>query len=73
MLDALGSLKHVSFYINHLYQFITSDSVLNATQMTKAATKYVKITSLSLRIYSTLKFTYVIEYDRTPHSDTQTE
>ena len=33
----------------------------------------VKITSFSLPIYSPLKFTYVIEYDRRPHSDTQTE
>jgi hypothetical protein len=36
-------------------------------------TKHVKITSFSLPIYSTLKFTYVIEYDRRPQSDTQTE
>jgi hypothetical protein len=36
-LDALGSLKHVPFDINHLYQFITADCILNATQTTKAA------------------------------------
>ena len=72
-LDALGSLKHVSFDINHLYQFITPDSILNATQISKAATKRVKITLFPLPIYSSLKFTYVIEYDRRPHSDTQTE
>ena len=41
--------------------------------MTTAATKHVKITSLSLLIYSTLKFTYVIEYDHRRHSETQTE
>jgi len=49
------------------------DSILNETQLTNAATKHVKITSFSLRIYSTLKFTYVIEYDRRPQTDTQTE
>jgi hypothetical protein len=72
-LDALGSLKHVSFDINHFYKFITPHSILNATQKTKAATKHVKITSFPLPIYSTLKFAYVIKYDRWPHSDTQTE
>jgi hypothetical protein len=41
--------------------------------MTKAATKHVKITSFPLGIYSTLKFTYVMEYDHRPHSYTQTE
>jgi len=51
----------------------TPYSILNATQMTKAATKPVKMTSLPLPIYCTLKFTYVIKYDHRPHSDTQTE
>ena len=69
--DTLGSLKHVSFDINHLDQLITPDYILNATQMTKAATKHVKTTSFPLPIYSTLKFTYVIKYDRRPHSDTE--
>jgi hypothetical protein len=46
------------------------DSIPNATQMIKAAAKHVKITSFPLPIYSTLKFTYVIKYDRRPHSDT---
>jgi hypothetical protein len=56
-LDALGSLKRVSFDINHLYPFITPASTLNTTQLTKAATKHVKIlTSFSLPIDSTLKF-----------------
>ena len=32
-----------------------------------------KITALSRRIYNTLKFTHVIEYDYIPHNDTQTE
>jgi len=41
--------------------------------MTKAANKRVKMPSFPLRIYSTLKFTYVIEYDRRPHSDKQNE
>ena len=35
--------------------------------------KHTKITSFPLPIYSTLKLTYVIKYDRRPHSDTQTE
>jgi len=36
--------------------------------------KHVQITPFFLRIYSTLKFTYVIEYNRWPHTeDTQTE
>jgi hypothetical protein len=65
--------KHVPFNTNHLYQFITPHSTLNATQLTKAPTKQVTITPLSLPIYSTLKFTYVTKYDRRPHSDTQTE
>jgi len=52
---------------------MTPDSILNATQITKAATTHVKITPFPLPIYSTLKFTYVIKYDRRPHSDTQTE
>jgi hypothetical protein len=43
-LDVLGSLKHLSFDIYRLYQFITSNSILNATQNTKAATKCMKIT-----------------------------
>jgi hypothetical protein len=47
--------------------------ILNAIQLTKTATKYVKTTSLSLRLYSNLKFTYVIEYDTRQHSHTQTE
>jgi hypothetical protein len=72
-LDTLDSLKHVLFDTNRLYQFITPHSTLNATQLTKPPTKHVKITSFSLPIYSTLKFTYVIEYDRRPHNDTQTE
>jgi hypothetical protein len=46
---------------------------MNAIQVTQAATKHVKITSFPLPIYSSLKFTYVIEYDRRSHSDTQTE
>ena len=71
--DALGSLKHVSFDINYLYYFITTDSILNATQMTKATNKRVKITPWPLRIHSTLKFTYVIQYDRRPHSIKQNE
>jgi hypothetical protein len=29
--------------------------------------------SILLRIYSTLKLTHVIEYDRIPYNDTQTE
>jgi len=33
--------------------------------------KGVKITSFSLPIYSTLKFTYVTAYDRRPHSETE--
>jgi hypothetical protein len=55
-----------------LYQFIPPESILNATQMKMTATKHVKI-SFPLRIYSTLKFTYVIKQDRRSHSDTQTE
>ena len=39
----------------------------------KAATKHMQITAFSLRIYSTLKFTDVIEYDSRPHNNTQTE
>jgi hypothetical protein len=35
MSDGPGSLKHVSFDTNHLYQFITPRSILNATQLTK--------------------------------------
>jgi hypothetical protein len=38
-----------------------------------AATQHVTITSLSLPIYSTLKYTYVTEYDRRSHSDAHTE
>src|SRR5215510_10318630 len=72
MLGGLGSLKHVPFDANYLYQFITPHSTLNATQLTKAPTKHFKI-PLSLPIYSTLKFTYVTEYDRRPHSNTQSE
>ena len=49
------------------------DSTLNATQETKAARKHVKTTSFFLRKYRTLKFTYVIEYNRRPHSDKQPE
>jgi hypothetical protein len=71
--DTLTSLKHMPFNTNHLYQFITPHSTLNATQLTKPPTKHVKITPFSLPIYSTLKFRYVIEYDRRPHSDTQRE
>jgi hypothetical protein len=71
--DALGSLKHVSFDTNRLYQFISPHSIPNAIQWTKAPIKQVTITSLSLPIYSTLVFTYVTEYDRRPQSDTQTE
>jgi hypothetical protein len=56
-----------------LYRFITPHSTLNATQLTQIATKHMKITSFSLPMYSILKFTYVIEYDRRPHSDKQTE
>jgi len=41
--------------------------------MTKTATNHVTITSFPLPMYGTLKFTYVIKYDRRPHSDTQTE
>ena len=37
------------------------------------APKHVKITSFFLRNYSTLKLTYVTEYNCRPHSDTQTE
>ena len=33
----------------------------------------MQITSFSLPLYSTLTFTHVIEYDRRPHNDTQTE
>jgi len=33
--------EKVSSDINHLYQFITPHSTLNATQQTKAATKHV--------------------------------
>jgi len=33
----------------------------------------LQITALSLPIYTTLKFTHVIEYDRRTHKDTQTE
>jgi ABC-type transport system involved in Fe-S cluster assembly fused permease/ATPase subunit len=71
-LGALSSLKHVSFDINHLY-VKTRHSTLNAIQLKNVQTKHVKIISTSLPIYSTLQFTYVIEYDRRPHSDTQTE
>jgi hypothetical protein len=51
----------------------TPHSTLSATQLTQAPTKHVTITSLSLPIYSTLKFTYFTGHDRRPHSDTQTE
>src|SRR5215510_15432507 len=71
--DGLDSLKHLPFDTNHLYQFITPHSTLNATQLTKPPTQHINITSLSLPIYSTLKFTYVTEYDRGIHSDTQRE
>jgi hypothetical protein len=64
-LDALGSLKHVSFDSNHLCQFITLET-------TKTATKHVKI-SFCIRIHSTLTFTHVNEYDRRICNDTQTE
>jgi hypothetical protein len=36
------SLKHVSFDLNHLYQFIKTNTILNATQLTQAATKHTK-------------------------------
>jgi hypothetical protein len=39
----------------------------------KGCNKHVKIIDFSPRIYSTLKFTNVIEYERTPHNDTHTE
>jgi hypothetical protein len=66
----VGSLKHVPFNTNQLFQFITPYSTLNATQLSKGKTKLVTITSLSLPMNSTLKLTYVTEYDRRPHSDT---
>jgi hypothetical protein len=43
--------KHVPLDTNHLYQFITPHSTLNATQLTNEPTKHVTITSLSLPIY----------------------
>jgi hypothetical protein len=38
-LDALGSLKHVPFDTNRLYQFITPHSILTAAQLTKGSNK----------------------------------
>jgi hypothetical protein len=38
-LDALASLKHVSFDTKHLYRLITPHSILNATQGTKCTHK----------------------------------
>jgi hypothetical protein len=69
-LDPLGSLKHMPFNTSHLYQFITPHSTINATQLTKAPTKRVTISSLSLPIYSTLKVTFVTEHDCRSHSET---
>jgi len=46
---------------------------VKSTEITKAANKHVKITSISIRIYSNLKFTYLIEYDRRPHNNRQTD
>jgi hypothetical protein len=43
--DAHGSLTEASSNINHLYQFLTPDSTLNATQKTRTATKHGKITA----------------------------
>jgi len=55
----------------HVIQYQTfADFTLNATQQTKVAPKHVKITSFFLRKYSTLRFTYVTEYNRRPHTDT---
>ena len=63
-MGALVSLKHMSFCINHLYQFIMRESILNAEEMTDSM--HVKITSSPIRIFSTLKFMHVIEKYRTP-------
>jgi hypothetical protein len=58
-------IRHQPFLLVHNAQLHSE-----CYTMTKAATKHVKITSFPLPTYSTLTFTYVIKYDRRPHSDT---
>ena len=70
-LYAFRLLKHVSFDINHLYQFVTPTSTPNSTKH-KGDNK-TRVTPFSLRIYSTLKFTDGIKCDGRSHKNTQAE